>query len=49
MKTYTVTVASYATVTVEAHDEDSACDVAMDIFEPSGEWVIADCEENQNA
>lgn len=47
MKQYRVVVASYATEIVEAEDEQSACEIAMEIFEPSGEWVIAECEENE--
>jgi hypothetical protein len=46
---YTVTVASYCTVVVDAIDEDSACETAMEIFEPSGEWVIAECEQQEDS
>jgi hypothetical protein len=47
MKQYRVVVASYATEIVEAEDEASACEIAMEIFEPSGEWLIAEVEENE--
>jgi hypothetical protein len=46
MKQYRVVVASYATEIVEAEDEASACEIAMEIFEPSGEWIVAECEVN---
>lgn len=45
MKEYKVVIASYVTVLVDADDEQDAEDIAMEIFEPSDEWVIAEVEE----
>jgi len=47
MKQYRVVVASYATEIVDAEDEEQACEIAIETFEPSGEWVIAECEVNE--
>lgn len=47
MKEYRVVIASYSTELVEAEDEESACEIAMEIFEPTGEWVVAEVEENE--
>jgi hypothetical protein len=60
MPKFRVVIASYATEIVDAANEQDACDIAMEIFEPSNEWHIADVEidndfnplefkENENA
>ena len=45
MKEYKVVIASYSVELVEAESEEDACEIAMEIFEPSDEWVIAEVEE----
>ena len=45
MKEYRVVVASYSVELVDADSPEDACDIAMEIFEPSNEWVIAEVEE----
>jgi len=48
MKQYRVVIASYCTEIVDAESEQDACDIAMEIFEPSNEWHIADVEINNS-
>ena len=45
MKEYRVVVASYSVELVEADSPEDACEIAMEIFEPTDEWVIAEVEE----
>jgi len=45
MKEYRVVIASYSVELVEAENEESACNIAMEIFEPTNEWVVAEVEE----
>jgi nitroimidazol reductase NimA-like FMN-containing flavoprotein (pyridoxamine 5'-phosphate oxidase superfamily) len=45
MKEYCVVVASYAYELVNAESEEEACEIAMEIFEPTGEWAVAEVKE----
>ena len=45
MKEYRVVVASYSVELVEAESPEDACEIAMEIFEPTGEWVVAEVDE----
>jgi len=45
MKEYRVVVASYSVELVEAESPEDACEIAMEIFEPTDEWVIAEVDE----
>jgi SepF-like predicted cell division protein (DUF552 family) len=45
MKEYRVVVASYSVEVVEADSPEDASEIAMEIFEPTDEWVIAEVEE----